>query len=128
VYFQTIGNEALHPQTGFADWDEDFPNPSDFYLLLDARSIQAQNNENYGDVNDPKIQSELIKLDAVPATQLSSVASEWASLDEYVTQQAYFVSFGYQQNPIFASDNVNFSSIDFTGNDGMDWSTISLKK
>lgn len=127
VYFQTIGNEALHPQTGFADWDEDFPNPSDFYLLLDARSIQAQNNENYGDVNDPHIQSELTKLDAVPAAQLSSVASEWQALDEYVTKQAYFLTFGYQQVPIFASTNVDFSSIDFSGNDYMDWSSISLK-
>ena len=40
LYFPTIGTLNLHPQTGFADWDEDFPNPGDFYLLLDKNSIQ----------------------------------------------------------------------------------------
>ena len=34
VYFQTIGNQSLNAQAGFADWSQDFPNPSDFYLLL----------------------------------------------------------------------------------------------
>ena len=33
-YFSTIGNLKLNPQTGFADWNQDFPNPIDFYLLL----------------------------------------------------------------------------------------------
>ena len=33
-YFTTIGNLKLNPQTGFADWNQDFPNPIDFYLLL----------------------------------------------------------------------------------------------
>ena len=37
VYFPTIGNAKTKPQTGFADWIQDFPNPSDFYLLLDAQ-------------------------------------------------------------------------------------------
>ena len=36
VYFPTIGNAQTNPQTGFADWLQDFPNPSDFYLLMDA--------------------------------------------------------------------------------------------
>ena len=30
-YFPTIGNLSLNAQTGFADWNQDFPNPSDFY-------------------------------------------------------------------------------------------------
>ena len=30
-----------NPQTGFADWIQDFPNPSDFYLLLDANTHPA---------------------------------------------------------------------------------------
>ena len=62
------------PQTGFADWIQDFPNPADFYLLLDANSIQPVNNENFGNVNDPFIQQQLAKLENVPSTQLDSVA------------------------------------------------------
>ncbi len=39
-YFPTIGNLKTNPQTGFADWNQDFPNPIDFYLLIDAKAIQ----------------------------------------------------------------------------------------
>ena len=34
TYFPTIGNLKLNPQTGFADWNQDFPNPIDFYGIL----------------------------------------------------------------------------------------------
>ncbi len=53
-YFPTIGNLKLNPQTGFADWNQDFPNPSDFYLLMDKNSIQPTNNQNFSQVNDPE--------------------------------------------------------------------------
>src|SRR2546423_7198341 len=54
-YFSTIGNLKLNPQTGFADWNQDFPNPIDFYLLLQGKAIQTNNNENFGQVDDPTI-------------------------------------------------------------------------
>ena len=50
-------NLKLHPQTGFADWNQDFPNPIDFYLLLSGKAILPTNNENSGEVNDPHINS-----------------------------------------------------------------------
>ena len=53
TYFTTIGNLKLNPQTGFADWNQDFPNPIDFYLLLQGSAIQPTNNQNFGQVNDP---------------------------------------------------------------------------
>src|SRR5262249_19231841 len=55
-YFPTIGNLKLNPQTGFADWNQDFPNPSDFYLLMDKNSIQPTNNQNFSQVKDPQVQ------------------------------------------------------------------------
>ncbi|HET9691456.1 MAG TPA: ABC transporter substrate-binding protein [Acidimicrobiales bacterium] len=127
TYFQTIGNASTNPQTGFADWDEDFPDPSDFYLLLDARSIQPVNNENFGNVDDPHIQSELLKLEAIPSTQLSTTAPEWASLDQYVTQHAFILTFGYQTTPLFTSDRIDQKSIVFSGSQGLDLSSLALK-
>ena len=54
TYFTTIGeSKKVHPQTGFADWNMDFPNPYDFYLLVDGDSILPTNNENFGESNDP---------------------------------------------------------------------------
>ena len=32
VYFQTVGNQSTHAQTGFTNWFQDFPHPLNFYL------------------------------------------------------------------------------------------------
>jgi peptide/nickel transport system substrate-binding protein len=125
-YFPTIGNLKLNPQTGFADWNQDFPNPSDFYLLLDKNSIQATNNQNFGQVNDPHIQSELKVLNAVPADKLDSVADRWMKLDEYVADQAYAAVYGQQLAPKFFSTKVNFQAAQRSPLYGDDWTSLEL--
>jgi peptide/nickel transport system substrate-binding protein len=127
TYFPTIGNAKTAPQTGFADWIQDFPNPADFYLLLDAKSIQPVNNENFGNVNDPFIQQQLAKLENVPSTQLNSVASQWQALDEYVAKKAYVTVYGSEQVPKFMSDRIDFGSAVVHPTYLNDWSTWSLK-
>ncbi len=127
VYFPTIGNAKTDPQTGFADWIQDFPNPSDFYLLMDARTIQPTNNQNFSKVDDPKVQSEVIRLNKVPATELDSVAGEWASLDEHVAQQAYIAAYGEQSMPRFFSNRLNFDTAVFHPTYLNDWSSLQLK-
>jgi peptide/nickel transport system substrate-binding protein len=126
-YFSTIGDQKSHPQTGFADWNQDFPNPIDFYLLLQGSAIQPTNNENFGEVNDPKINSESTKLGAVQTSQLNSIASQWQALDYYVAQKAYLVPFGYASFPEFVSNKLDFSSIVFHTVYGFDWSSFKLK-
>jgi peptide/nickel transport system substrate-binding protein len=128
VYFPTIGNAATNPQTGFADWIQDFPNPSDFYLLMDARTIQPTNNENFSKVNDPHIQGQLKKLNAVPATKLDSVSSDWRSLDEYSAKKAYVAVYGSEEVPKFFSTRLDFGSAVFHPLYFNDWSTWQLKK
>src|SRR5206468_10279905 len=52
TYFPTIGNLKLNPQTGFADWNEDFPNPIDFYgILIAGDAILPTNNQNFSQVD-----------------------------------------------------------------------------
>ena len=126
TYFSTIGNLKLHPQTGFADWNQDFPNPIDFYLLLQKSAILPTNNENFGEVKDPKIDSESAKLGAVPTSQLNSIASKWQALDEYVAKKAYIGVFGYQTFPAFISSRVSPNYV-FHPLYGWDWSSFSLK-
>ena len=128
VYFPTIGNAKTAPQTGFADWLQDFPNPSDFYLLLDGKSIQPTNNENFSNVNDPHIQAELAKLDKVPATKLDSVSGEWRALDEYVAKKGYVAVYGSEELPKFLSTRIDFGSAVFHPLYLNDWSTWQLKK
>ncbi len=127
-YFPTIGNLKTNPQTGFADWNQDFPNPSDFYLLMDKSSIQQTNNQNFSQVKDPFIQSELAALNPVPADKLDSVAGRWQALDEYVAKKAYIVAYGQQQAPKFYSDRVDFGAAVFHPLYGTDFSSLALTR
>ena len=80
VYFQTIGNAKTAAQTGFANWFADFPHPLNFYFLVDADSIQPTNNQNFGNVDDPKINDEIDRLSA-STEPLNAHAEDWAALD-----------------------------------------------
>ena len=115
-----------NPQTGFADWDEDFPNPGDFYLLLDKRSILPVNNQNFSQVDDPHIQSAIERLDAIPSSDLASVASQWTALDEYTAQKAYEDVYGYQTWPKFTSTRIDYKALLVQPSYGWDWTSIKL--
>jgi peptide/nickel transport system substrate-binding protein len=127
TYFPTIGNAKTAPQTGFADWIEDFPNPVDFYLLLTTDSIQPVNNENFGNVSDPFIDQQVKKLEPTPTQNLGSVASQWQALDEYTAKKAYVVVYGSEQVPKFMSNRIDFGSAVVQPTFLNDWSTWSLK-
>ena len=127
TYFPTIGSVKLNPQTGFANWNQDFPNPIDFYLLLQGSAIQPTNNQNFGQVKDPHIDSVSAKLGQTPTSQLSSIAGQWQALDQYVTQKAYVAVFGYQTFPAFTSSRIDLSSAVFHPLYGWDWTSLKLK-
>jgi peptide/nickel transport system substrate-binding protein len=127
TYFTTIGELKLHPQTGFADWNQDFANPVDFYLLVDGHSILQTDNENFGETNDPKINNAIDTLGQVPTTQLSTVQSKWQSTDEYLAKKAYMAVFGYQTFPKFMSSRMNYSAAIFHSIYGWDFSSFQLK-
>jgi peptide/nickel transport system substrate-binding protein len=128
TYFTTIGELKLHPQTGFADWNQDFPDPVDFYgVLLDGHAILPTSNENFGEVNDPKINAAVSKLGQIPVTKLQQNASQWQKIDEYVAKKAYVAVFGYQKFPFFASDRMNYSGLKINPLYGWDFTSFQLK-
>jgi peptide/nickel transport system substrate-binding protein len=127
-YPGTIGNiKNVNPQTGWIAFSQDFPNPVDFYQLLDAESINPTENHNLSQVNDPHIQSELASLSPVPSSQLSTVTSRWQALDEYVAQKAYLAVIGYDEAPKFTSERIDFPALVFHPVYGNDWSTLQVK-
>jgi peptide/nickel transport system substrate-binding protein len=126
-YWTTIGDLKLHPQTGFADWNMDFPNPVDFYLLVTKAGILPTDNENFGEVQDPYIDSQDSSLASVPTADLSTVASKWQTIDEYLAKKAYVAVFGYQTFPFFTSDRINYGDLVFQPEYGWDWTSFSLK-
>jgi peptide/nickel transport system substrate-binding protein len=127
TYFPTIGNLKLNPQTGFADWNQDFPNPIDFYLLLQSASILPTNNQNFGQVKDPHIDSVSHVLGQVPTTDLNSIASKWQALDAYTAKKAYAAVFGYQTFPEFTSTRINQADVVFNLVYGWDWTSFQVK-
>jgi peptide/nickel transport system substrate-binding protein len=126
-YYATVGNLSTKAQTGWLSYSQDFPNPIDFYQLLDAKSIQPTENHNLSQVNDPHIQSELASLGPIPSSQLSSVVPRWQALDEYTAKQAYLAVFGYDEVPKFFSNRINFGAAIFHPVYGNDWSSLELK-
>jgi peptide/nickel transport system substrate-binding protein len=127
-YPATIGNiKTTNPQTGWIAFSQDFPNPIDFYQLLNAESIAPTENHNLSQVNDPHIQSELTALGSVPSSKLDTVTSRWEALDEYVAQKAYIAVIGYDDVPKFTSQRIDFGALVFHPVYGNDWSTLQLK-
>jgi peptide/nickel transport system substrate-binding protein len=126
-YYATIGNLSNKAQTGWFSYSQDFPNPLDFYQLLDAKSISPQENHNQSQVNDPHIQSEIASLGPIPSSQLSTVVPRWQALDEYTAKQAYMAVFGYDEVPKFFSNRINFGAAIFHPVYGNDWSSLELK-
>jgi peptide/nickel transport system substrate-binding protein len=127
TYFPTIGNLKLNPQTGFADWNQDFPNPIDFYLLITKSGISQTNNQNFGQVQDPHIDTEAARLGQVPTSQLAGVRPDWEALDQYTAQKAYVAVFGYQTFPKFASTRINFPATIFSPQYGWDYTSFAVK-
>ena len=116
-YFNALENRANHAQTGFDDWNADFLDPTDFYTLLDASSNLHDNDSH---VDDPRIQHALKALTPVLPNNLKSVASRWQALDRHVARKAYFAVFGHQTFPLFTSDRIDYPSVVFQPEYGLD--------
>jgi peptide/nickel transport system substrate-binding protein len=131
TYFPTIGNLKLNAQTGFDDYNQDFPNPIDFYgLLLAGDAITPTGNLNNSQVNDPFINARVNMLGSlfkVPTSNLSSVTSDYQTLDEYVAKKAYEAVFGYLEAPEFVSSRIDQSTLVFQPINGYWYNTFKLK-
>jgi peptide/nickel transport system substrate-binding protein len=125
--FGTMAGGRTDPQTGFASWFNDFPNPIDFYSVLDARFIGPPGSPNAGHVNDLFIQQQLEKLRLVAAQDLGSAAGEWRDLDEYAATKAYLAVLGTQLVPKLISERIAPSSAVIHPLFLSDWSSWSLR-
>jgi peptide/nickel transport system substrate-binding protein len=128
-YFLTLGeSKTVDPQTGFEDWNQDFPNPVDFYgPLLDGKSITPTDNLNFGLINDTIVNNAVTKLGATPSTEISKVAKQWQAVDTHVAKEAYVAPFGYQQFPFFSSTRIARSPLMINDIYGWNYSGLRLK-
>ena len=110
-YFSTIGNATTKAQVGFANWSQDYPHASDFFQLLLSSSIQPTNNENFSNVNDPKLDA-MINT-ANKAVDPSTVATQYAAIDKYVVDQGYTANYGDKKLPYATSQRIAFGGLLF---------------
>ena len=106
VYFATVGNEKTKPLTGFTNWFADFPSPANFMFLVDGKSIQPTNNQNYGNVDVPELTDKISELERNPDP--GSVADEWADTDKTVIEGAHGAPYGQRKLTTFVSERVDF--------------------
>ncbi len=125
-YFATIGSPRTNPQTGFATWFNDFPNPADFYEVVNAGTTPSP-GANVGRIDDLFIQQQLAELNLVPAQEISKAAGQWRELDEYTAKKAYLAVFGAQLVPKLMSERMNFDSAVIHPLFLSDWSSWSLR-
>jgi peptide/nickel transport system substrate-binding protein len=108
VYLTTIGNQSTKAQTGFANWFQDFPHPGNFFFLVDERSIQQTNNQNFGNVKVPESQEIFAKADA--NADIETVADDYARADKLLVEGAHVVPYGHRKLTVFYSDRVDFEN------------------
>ena len=125
-YYAKVASPTINPQTGFASWFNDFPNPADFYEVVDARSTPPAHRANLGRIDDIFIQQQLAELNLEPAQDLSKSAGQWRELEEYTAKKAYLAVFGTQQVPKLMSARMNFDSAVIHPLFLSDWSTWSV--
>ncbi|MEA2331431.1 MAG: peptide/nickel transport system substrate-binding protein [Thermoleophilaceae bacterium] len=108
VYFQTIGSAKEAPQTGFANWFQDFPHPKNFMFLVDGKSIQPTNNQNFGNVDDPEITKGIAELNREP--DLTKVTDDWEELNRKLVERAWIVPYGHRKLATFMSERMDFEN------------------
>jgi peptide/nickel transport system substrate-binding protein len=89
----------------FAGWNADYPDPDDFFsILLDGRNIHAQNNNDYGYVNDPTLNR---KIDEANVLTGSDRAKAFGKLDIWTTTNvAPFVVIDNRNQRDFVAPNI----------------------
>ena len=95
---------------------------------MNGDSIQARNNPNPGNVDDPLIDSEIDRLRGV--ADLDSVVDDWRQLDAYVISppQSYLAPFGHKRVATFFSERMDPESAIFHPLFGNDYSSWQLKQ
>jgi peptide/nickel transport system substrate-binding protein len=107
VYFQTVGNQNTKAAAGFANWFQDYPHPYNFMFLIDGNSIQNTNNQNFGNVDDPKIDSMLAEANK---KDIKEAAPEYAAVDKQLVSQGDVVPYGHRILPFIMSDRMDFKN------------------
>jgi peptide/nickel transport system substrate-binding protein len=110
-YFVTIGTRKNKPQTGWANWFQDYPHPSDFIdILLNPDNVVEVGNNNYTyNADDKKLAQMINELNAEPELT-EEVQERWGEVDRYIQEQAYWAIYGNRKQSTFFSERMDFEN------------------
>jgi peptide/nickel transport system substrate-binding protein len=124
VFFQTIGNQKTKAAAGYANWFQDYPHPYNFMFLIDGKSIQDTNNQNFGNVDDDDIDASLVQANK---EEIDKAAPLYAAVDKKLVDRAEVVPYGHAIWPFIMSDRMDFKAALFHPVLQAVYSTFALK-
>jgi peptide/nickel transport system substrate-binding protein len=126
-YFVVIGNLTTpNLDTGFANWFEDYPHPSDYFApQLTGDSIQPTNNSNWAQFDDPALSA---KVERLGREQLGPrQKAEYAALDRAYMREAPWAPFGTLTLSTFVSSAINLGAVVVSPIFGQDLTSFEFK-
>jgi peptide/nickel transport system substrate-binding protein len=126
-YFTVIGNLSTPDlDTGFTNWLEDYPHPSDFFSnQLTPAAITPTRNANWAQFDDPALNP---KIERLAREQLGpKQEDEYAELDEEVMEQAPWAPFGTLTFSTFVSSAVDLDKVIYSPIMGTDLTSFEFK-
>jgi peptide/nickel transport system substrate-binding protein len=129
TYFATIGNRKTKAQTGWANWFQDYPHPSNFIdVLVNPNKVVESGNNNYSyNAADKELGAKIDKLNGEPELT-PEVLKQWAEVDREIQEKAYWAIYGNRKQTTFMSERMDFENCkgeSVTTNH--DWSRFCLK-
>jgi ABC-type oligopeptide transport system substrate-binding subunit len=78
-------------------------------FLINGKSIQETNNQNFGNVDDPEINKLIDTADTNP--DLAAVAPDYAKADRLAVEHGYIAPYGNRELTKLVSDKIDFASV-----------------
>jgi peptide/nickel transport system substrate-binding protein len=126
-YFTVIGNLSTpNLDTGFANWFEDYPHPTDYFgPQLTGAAIQPTNNTNWAQFDDPALSAKVERLsrEALGPRQ----EAEYSSLDRAYMREAPWVPFGNLTVSTFVSSAIDLDKVIVSPIFGQDLTSFAFK-
>ena len=78
-------------------------------FLVDGKSIQPTNSQNFGNVDDPEITSGIAELNQEPEVT-PEVEEGWKELNRKLVERGWIVPYGYRKLATFLSERMDFEN------------------
>lgn len=126
-YFTVIGDTSTpNLDTGWSNWFEDYPHPSDWFLpLLAGSSILPTYNGNFSQVDIPPLNAEIARLQRSPLGPGQEV--RYAALDRNYMDQAPWVPYGTRLLSTFVSNRIDLGKVIWNPTFGADLTSFQFK-